>query len=269
MNRQRLLAIAKKDFKEAVSNSQILLPLIIVPLICVAVMPAGVILGARFGADNANFMMIIHRFPPTFFRHFSQFSDVQKMIYFFTVYFFAPFFLMVPAMVSMMLSANSFAGEKERLTLEGILYTPITDSELITGKILASFATALGVSWICFFVYAVLVNSLAMPVFSHIFFPTLNWWILMFVVLPPFSLAVISLMVIISAKVKGYQEANSLAGMVVLPLIAITIGQATGVLYFSAGTVFLTGLFFFVLDIILLRLAVRVFHRNRLISYLK
>jgi ABC-type Na+ efflux pump permease subunit len=39
-------------------------------------------------------------------------------------------------MVSSVLAADSFAGEKERKTLEALLYTPTTDRELFTAKLL-------------------------------------------------------------------------------------------------------------------------------------
>ena len=45
-------------------------------------------------------------------------------------YMFAPFFLIIPLMVSSILAADSIVGEKERNTLEGLLYTPLTDQEL-------------------------------------------------------------------------------------------------------------------------------------------
>ena len=40
------------------------------------------------------------------------------------VYLFAPMYLIVPMMVSAVIAADSFVGERERKTLEALLHTP-------------------------------------------------------------------------------------------------------------------------------------------------
>ena len=57
-------------------------------------------------------------------------------------YFLAPLFLIIPLMVAAIVGAESFVGEKERHTLEGLLYTPATDLELYAGKVLAGAVPA-------------------------------------------------------------------------------------------------------------------------------
>jgi ABC-type Na+ efflux pump permease subunit len=260
----------KKDLKEAFSNNQIMLPMLLVPLIFVGIMPTVMILTMRYGANNQTqqFVQAVKHLPagaiPSTIHGLNE-----QMVYFMTVYLFAAFFLLIPVMVSMMISANSFAGEKERKTLEGILYTPVTDRELIMGKIMASFVPAMIVSWICFALYTVVVNALGFPILKTIFFPTLNWWLLMAWVVPTTSLLIIGITVMISARVKGYQEANSIAGAVVLPFVGFVVAQASGVMYFSLGIVFLVGLLFAIIDAVMLWMLVGAFHRDRLVAFIK
>ena len=52
-------------------------------------------------------------------------------------YLLAPLFLIVPLMVSAVLAADAFAGEKERKTLETLLHLPISDRDLFFAKVLA------------------------------------------------------------------------------------------------------------------------------------
>lgn len=269
MNRQRMMVILRKDLKEVVGNSQIIYPMLLVPLVFVGVMPTILVLSARFGGQSDQFTRFTENLPVGLLPQLAGLTALQKVIYFMTVYMMSGLFLLIPIMVSMMISANSFAGEKERRTLEGLLYTPITDKELVLGKIMAAFVPAMIVSWICFALYAVLVNALAWPVFGSAFFPTLNWWVMMLWLVPAAAFLAIGLVVLVSAKVRGYQEANSMAGGVVLPIVAITIGQSTGVMYFSSAIVFATGLVFAIIDFVLLRFITGVFHRDKLIPYLK
>ena len=56
-------------------------------------------------------------------------------------------------MTSAVIAADSFAGEKERKTLEALLYTPTTDLELFTGKVLAPWLAAVAVSTIGYVVF--------------------------------------------------------------------------------------------------------------------
>jgi ABC-type Na+ efflux pump permease subunit len=268
MNWQRTFAITHKDIREVLSTRQIIWPMAIVPLVFIGLMPAIIILSARYGGAG-ELTKAVEKFPPVLIQQLAHFNDIQKVIYFSVVYLLAPFFLIIPMMVSTMISANSFAGEKERKTLEGILYTPVTDAELIFGKATASLIPAIIISLAGFAIYSTIVNILAYPVFNRLFFPTLNWWVMILWLVPILSFLVIGLVVIISAKVRGYQEANSIAGAVVLPIVLITLGQVSGVMYLSTPIVFLTGLILLIIDALLLRFIVSIFHRDRLIEYIK
>ena len=118
--------------------------------------------------------------------------------------------------------------EKKRHTLEGVLYTPVCDTELVVGKILGSVLPAVVVSWVCFGVYAILVNLLGNPLVGRLYFPTLNWSVLMLLVVPAVSVCVTACLVWVSARVSSYQSANSIAGFAMLPLVLLIVGQATG-----------------------------------------
>lgn len=270
MHAQRIAAIIKKDLKEVAKNSQIIYPLLIMPLVFVGVLPTALVLSVRFGSSqDGELASMIERFPAALLAQLAGYTEIQKAIYFMAVYMMSSMFLIIPILVSMMIAANSFAGEKERKTLEGLLYTPITDRELVIGKIMAAFIPAMLISWVCFALYTVIVNALAYPVFEGLFFPTINWWVMMVWLVPATSFLAIGVIVLISSKVRGYQEANSVAGAIVLPIVLTTVAQMSGVMYLSAPVVFLAGLLFAIIDALLLWLITGAFHRDRLVAYIK
>jgi ABC-type transport system involved in multi-copper enzyme maturation permease subunit len=271
VNLQRAFAIMRKDIKEAFGNSQIIYALSIVPIIFSVIMPAAFVLGVRFGGTSSinNLDKMFKNMPENIMQQMAGFNEIQQVVYLISVYMFSALFLIIPVMVSMIIAADSFAGEKERKTLEGVLYTPVTDSELIFGKIIASFVPSMIVSWACFALYAVILNVLGMPVFHRIYFPTLNWWVLMLLVVPTISFLSIGVMVLVSARVRGYQEANSMGGMVVLPIIALVAGQASGLMYLSTIIMLLVGLFLLFIDALLFYTISNTFHRDRLVAYIK
>jgi ABC-2 type transport system permease protein len=72
--------------------------------------------------------------------------------------------------------------------------------------------------------------------------------------------------VLVSSKVNSFQEANQIAGIIVLPILALVIGQISGVMYFSILLTILLGLFFWVAGIVLLYLGVRTFRRSEILA---
>jgi hypothetical protein len=91
----------------------------------------------------------------------------------------------------------------------------------------------------------------------------------MVLVVPAISFLAIGIMVFVSAKVRGYQEANSMGGMIVLPIIGLMAGQATGLMYLSTGIMFLIGLLLLFVDAVLFWTISNTFHRDRLVAYIK
>ena len=60
--------------------------------------------------------------------------------------------------------------------------------------------------------------------------------------------------VLVSARAGSFQEAMQLGGVVVVPLLLLVVGQATGLLNFSLGAVLLLGLVLWGIDVLLLAL---------------
>jgi ABC-2 type transport system permease protein len=115
---------------------------------------------------------------------FEGYSSDQLMIVFTLVYMLAPMFLIIPLMVASVVAADSFAGEKERKTLEALIYTPTTDLELFVGKVLSAMIPAMLVTLVGFMLYALTANIAAWPTMGQIFFPNTAWIILVLWVAP-------------------------------------------------------------------------------------
>jgi len=78
----------------------------------------------------------------------------------------------------------------------------------------------------------------------------------------------LSVIVLVSVRVKTFQEANQLGGVVVVPILLLVFGQIAGVLYFSVSLVLLVGLILWIIDAVLVYFGVRTFHRGELIARL-
>jgi ABC-type Na+ efflux pump permease subunit len=206
--------------------------------------------------------------PAGLLNELSRYNQEQQMIVFTLVYMLAPMFLIMPLMVSSVFAADSFAGEKERKTLEALLYTPTTDRELFTAKLLGAWATAVAVAFVSFVVYAVMANAAGWQSLGHIFFPNWMWIALVIWVTPAVAGLGLVVMVFVSARAQGFQDAYQVGGMVVLPVLLLMVGQISGVMYFSLGVVLAVGLVIWVIDLVLLWFASKSFRRGELMTKL-
>ena len=145
-------------------------------------------------------------------------------------YLLAPLFLIVPLMVSAVLAADAFAGEKERRTLEALLHLPVSDRDLFLAKLLVAFVPALAISWIGFICFAVVANIVGVAGDA----PRLRAHVAVAGddplgragrrrARPGRHGARVG-------RARTTQEANQLGGAVILPLIFLAVGQATGLL---------------------------------------
>ena len=69
---------------------------------------------------------------------------------------------------------------------------------------------------------------------------------------------------IVSAKVKGFQEANQMSVFVILPVLALVISQITGALLISSKVLWVIGIVTLLLSVFVLRQIVKHFDRNKL-----
>lgn len=271
LNYEALWTVAVKDMKAIGSVMQVWLPMLILPVFFTVILPGTLILGVRFsglqGIGNLDQIMgVLQSLPdgPLRAAILSWKDPLQQLVYFGVNYFFAPFFLMIPLMAASVISANSFAGEKEQQTLESLLFAPIDILSLFVGKLLASFIPAMVLTFFCGILYGVVVNLTAYPVFHQLIFPATNWLFLMLWVTPFLSLFATFVNVLISAKVKGFQEAYQLSGLVILPVLALLFSQLAGILFLDSMVLFIVGVILLVIDLILIKTMGHYLNRNRL-----
>ncbi|MEA3454447.1 MAG: ABC transporter permease [Candidatus Caldatribacteriota bacterium] len=268
MRMQAMAAIIKKDIKSISDNIQIWLPLIILPLVFVIIIPTVLIILAKtqnMSAVNGIDLILktLDKLPAHMEVH--TFSDInQKILFLVLNSMFIPFFLMIPAMISSTTAACSFAGEKEKKTLESLLYAPISEKDLFAAKILGPFIASTAVTIFCFICYGVVVDVLTYDLFGKLIFPRLNWLIVVFWLSPILSIFAIFFNVYISARVKGFQEAYQLGALIVLPIVVLLYSQLTGLLLLNNIILFLFGLVLLIVSTILIVKTGKSFTRNKL-----
>lgn len=257
-------AVVGKDVRAVRRAKSITLPMILVPVMLIVVLPIAIGGFAR----NASASDLDALLDSPFLRNLADpilsLPEREQMATLILGYLLSPLLLVIPLMVSAVLAADTFAGEKERRTLEGLLHLPINDRDLFIAKVLGSYLPAVAITWIGAVLYAVVANLVAWPVTGHVFVPFAQWTVMILWVAPAVALLALGLLVIVSSRARTTQEANQLGGAVILPLIFLAAGQASALLLAPVVVVFVAGAVVWVLSLGLVWVNARRFTRDRL-----
>jgi len=270
MNYRALFAIVRKDLKVAGQNKGVVVPIVVLVVVFFALLPWLVrlipLLGNMAGDSLRDIEKLLTNLPAGLQQELTGLSLFQAATVYMLKYMFTPFFLLMPLMVATVIAADSFAGEKERKTLEALLYTPTTDRELFVAKLLSGWLAAIAAGAFGFILYIVMANAAAWSQLHRIFFPDAMWVLLILWVLPAIAGLGVGVMVLVSSRAQGFQDANQLGGIVVLPMVALFYLQIAGVMYFSVLVVIVMGCVTWLLTGLFIWLGSRTFHRNQILT---
>ncbi|MBY9080228.1 ABC transporter permease subunit [Paenibacillus sp. HN-1] len=271
MNRSQIIAIAQKDMRAITSNVQVWLGLVLLPLVFGVLLPGVLILVIKTvnitDGDLVDMVQkVITQLPAGDKKEQIMALPTlnHQIIYIFVNYMLGPFFLLIPVLNSLMIALNSLVGEKERRTLESLLFAPIEVRDLFLGKLAATFIPTFVVTLVSFLLCGIIINGLAYSMFDGLIFPNLNWGLLLLWVAPMFTGLVIQISIFISARSKGFQEAQQIGGIVVLPVVGLAISQVTGVLLLSPQLLLGVGLLLLLVNLFLLRRLTKMNQRHLL-----
>lgn len=247
--KQAQKALIYKDVKEVFMSKQMLVPLLIVPIIFAVIFPIGILVMANFEGSIKDIEPLIkligneHEFT----------GNAQLMIYIGMNYIFPVFFLLIPLMSASVIGAGSFVVEKERKTLETLMYTPISIKEIFTAKVLGTTVTAYIVTLMAFLLFGLVMNIGGIIYFEGLIFPTVKWIILMVLLVPAITLFGVAFMVKISVKSESFQEAQQKSGFIVLPIIFLAVGQITGLFLVGTGAMILISVILYSIDYLMIK----------------
>ena len=265
INFSRVLTLIEKDWAELRKSKYVLYSLVGLPLLLAILMPLSTVAPFTYitpDQQNDSLPYVNSIKPPI--SMWDTLTELQKTIVI-MAYFSHIFFLIIPAMIPSVIAADSIAGEKARKSFEAILATPLTNTEILIGKIGLPFilgiaGTVIGAIPYCIILYYLTVNVLPFNILLDINF------ILLIVLLTPASglLTAVS-MVFVSSRVSNTRDAQQLGAFIVLPLILFFIIQVI-LIIFSTITIIIGAAILFMIDIVLLKFSINVFNRENIMT---
>ena len=228
MNRA-MLSLMKKDFKGITANRRLFSAILIVPLVLTVFLPSLFIVLIHFAPDDPDFQSLAWMLPQSL-----QGGSLEMTIAGLVLNYIMPlFFLMIPIMTASVMAASSFVGEKERRTLETLLYSPLSLKQIFRAKVAASFLLSMLVSFLSFFAMLVVVEAELFFLAGGLLLPGASWAAILLLVSPAISLIAVTLIVRRSAKAQSVEESQQGAVFLIVPVILLVTGQFSGVLLVS------------------------------------
>ena len=262
-----VLAVVGRDLRLLAGSRTTALPMLALPLILFAVLPWFV------GNDPSSLNLPMD---DTDRRMAALPSGVQEALptdpeaqlpVVILVYLLAPMLLVAPLLLAVIAAAGAIAGERERRTLETLLLSPVTDRQLFVAKTLGAWLPAVGITLLGSVVYQLVANAVLADLGVRPF-PNGVWMLLTLWVAPALAAAALGATVVISARSRTFQDALQASALLLVPVIALVLAQATGAVTLGPGAVLATGAVLWVVAAALLRWGSRTLRRDGLTARL-
>jgi ABC-2 type transport system permease protein len=261
---ERIKTLIDKEWAEAFKNRMVLGTVVFMPIIFM-VLPL--------------FQMALMRNIPT-----SELNDIPSAILAmcqlqsftasecmqgFLVNQFLLLFLLIPLAVPVTIASYSIVGEKSTRSLEPLLATPTSTTEIIVGKALASVIPAIGATWLAFIIFLIGARFFAASDRVYALFMNPMWFMAMLVVAPLFTVFSVNVAIIISSRVSDPRAAEQIGMLVMLPLMLIFFGAIFGLIPLNTTTMLLLGAITLLADVGLVVLGVKLFQRETILTQWK
>jgi uncharacterized membrane protein SpoIIM required for sporulation len=175
-----------------------------------------------------------------------------------------PFLLMVvgffPISISLVIALESFAGERERLSLEPLLATPLSDAQLYIGKLVASMAPPLSAAYLGIIVY------LTGLYFRLDWVPQPQLLIQVIALTTVQALVMVSGAVVISSQTTSVRAANLLASFIIIPVAQLIIGESLIMFWGRYHILWWIILAQALIALVLMRIGLSIFNREELLG---
>jgi len=234
----RVLIVARTDLRQLYQSPDFWVPMLVLAGFFFVVAPAGLLWGVTHLSGNdlvqkmgSTLSVLPGSARSAINQRAPHASAAVKASYALAVYLVAPLAVIVPMTISTAVGANCLVGERERGTGEFLSHSPATERELYIGKLIASLVPGYLTTLVGFAIYSLVVNLIVGPHVGGWFFPTEQWWLLMFWVVPPFLAITLSVVLRLSARVKSAAASQQASGLVTLPAIVLAYAQSSGALF--------------------------------------
>ena len=257
---EKIRTVVLKEWSEVFKNRLVFFSVAFLPLVFIALPVITMLATGGMGAGGAEFD---EEFPAS--EALCQGLDAAQCgeVYFLNLYAFM--FMILPVAIPVTIAAYSIVGEKTTKSLEPLLATPITTTELLAGKALAAIIPAVGATWISFGLFVLAMYFMvSTAAFAYLLDPL--WILAIFVVGPLLTLLAVSIAIMISSRVSDPRVAEQISMLIILPIVLGVVGQSAGLVLIDRQFVLVVALVVSIIDVVLVYLGIQAFQRETILT---
>lgn len=176
------------------------------------------------------------------------------------------FFVIMPLIIPTTIAAYSIVGEKTTRSLEPLLATPTSTTELLAGKCFAAVIPAVGATFVSFLIFniGILILGISPKVHAYVLSPT---WLVGILLLGP-VLAIISAMfaIFVSSRVNDPRVAEQIASVMIVPFMGVFLASSFGAITLNVNSMIIGVIICAILAGVLLYLGTLIFDRENILT---
>ncbi len=269
MNFKRVWALTRKDLREFMKSKYVMSAIIGIPLLFAVLFPFATLMPmtkinpADF--EGGDFGVFVENLFSKTVKGWDDLDNYGKAMVLMAYIMFVSV-LLLPIIIPAVTASESVVGEKERKTIEAILASPITESEIVAAKILSSLLPSFLGTAVAAVGYMVIADVILWNSIGIIIFPDFLSIVFVLIFGPLFSIISVELMIMVSTKVKSVRDSYQVGSLIVLPLILLIAAEMFSFFFASYATLFGGVAGMVVIIIILFKIATKIFDREKMIT---
>jgi ABC-type Na+ efflux pump permease subunit len=237
--------IATKDFKVFLKQKKILYSITVAPLIVSILIPTVI---SYAGQSKGG-----HGLPAT------ELTVLLPA--------FAFFYLILAGYIPTTIASYSIVGEKVEKSLERLLATPTTDSEILLGKGISAFLPSIGAIFGGSVIFMVLMDLVTQSKLGYYYFPNWNTGLVFFLLVPLTVVMSVGWNVIVSSRVTDVRVAQQIGILLIVPIAGIYVGGELNLIQLGdTNTLLIIAGILFAADLLLLYAARATFRREEILT---
>ena len=179
---------------------------------------------------------------------------------------FSFFFVIGAAVLPTGIASYSLVGEKVQKSLEPLLAAPVTDGEILLGKIISAFLPTIIAIYAGGVVFMTLVDRETFAKLGYSYFPNWNMAAILLVAAPLASLMSVEMCIVASTRMSDVRSVQQLGGLMVFPFAGIYVAAEVGAVSLTTNNLLLISAGILLVDIGLFFVSKAAFAREKILT---
>jgi ABC-2 type transport system permease protein len=179
---------------------------------------------------------------------------------------FSFFFIIGAAVLPTGIASYSLIGEKVQKSLEPLLATPVTDGEILLGKIISAFLPTIAAIYAGSVLFMTLIDRQTSSTLGYLYYPNWHMGVILLAAAPLAALMSVELSVILSSRMNDVRSVQQFGGLMVLPYAGVYVAAEVGAVSLDTNNLLIISALILFVDVGLFFLNRATFRREEILT---